>query len=133
MKRNQNHTLLNIIAVLVLCIPATGCFATVEPELTTAIRHRNVQQARTLLSEGANVNERDEGVERTPLMWAAQTGSLSMVQDLLNHGAAINLKDDDGETALTLARKRGYTKIAQLLIGRGARTTAHAVARRRTV
>ena len=93
----------------------------------------NTDAILALLDKGAAVDVKDSAFAQTPLMWAAETGSLYMVQDLLNHGAAVNLKDDDGDTALTLAQKRGFTKIVQLLISRGARTTAHAVARRRTV
>ena len=113
-----------VLAVFVQCIAALPCFATVEPELTTAIRHKNVQRVQTLLSEGVNVNERDEGAEMTPLMWAVQSGNITVVQTLLNHGAAVNVKDDNGDTALSIALKKGYTKIAQILTSRGAKPSA---------
>jgi ankyrin repeat protein len=124
MNRIHSDVTLLILAALALCVPASLCFATVEPELTTAIRGKNVQRVQTLLSEGVNVNERDEGAEQTPLMWAVKTGSVPIVQSLINHGAAVNLKDDYGTTALAIARKKGYAKIAQLLLSRGARPGA---------
>ena len=124
MKRLRNSFIPTILAICALSIPASLCYATVEPELTTAIRHNNVQHVRTLLSEGINVNERDEGAEQTPLMWAARTGSLGMVQSLLNHGAAVNARDDFGNTALDFALSKGYTRIATLLASHGAKAGA---------
>ena len=121
MKRLQNRLTSIVIAACALCIPASLCYATVEPELTTAIRHKAVQRVSTLLSEGVNVNERDEGAERTPLMWAAQIGSVSIVQSLLNHGASINARDDFGNTALDLALGKRNTLVAKLLASRGAK------------
>jgi len=115
-----------VIAACALCIPASLCYATVEPELTTAIRYKAVLRVSTLLSEGVNVNERDEGAERTPLMWAAQTGSVSIVQSLLNHGASINAKDDFGNTALDFALGKRNTQVAKLLVSRGAKIGAGA-------
>lgn len=100
---------------------STVCWGSVEPELITAIRHQNVQKVQTLLSEGANVNERDEGPVRTPLMWAAAAGNITIVESLLNHGAAVNAQDDFGKTALMLAIEKGHNQIARLLLAKGAK------------
>src|SRR5690242_1307865 len=77
--------------------------ASVEPELTTAIRNKNIRQVQALLAQGANVDERDEGLEQTPLMWAAQGGEINVVQMLLARRADVNARDDEGNTALFFA------------------------------
>ena len=110
------------LSISVLCV-TSQCWATVEPELTTAVRRQNVQRVQTLLSEGANINERDDGPERTPLMWAAVGGNVTIVQGLLNHGAVVNAKDDFGKTALMLAIENGHNRIARLLLDKGAKAS----------
>jgi ankyrin repeat protein len=127
MKRMQLRLLsisrLYLCLLIALCVSAPTCNATVEPELTTAIRHKNIQHVQTLLSEGVNVNERDGGNEQTPLMWAVQVGDVSIVQTLLHHGSNVNAIDDSGNTALTLAVQRGYRGIARVLVRQGAKRT----------
>ena len=113
-----------IFAVFALGGSALPCFATVESELTSAIRHRDVQRVNTLLSEGVNVNEKDEGPEQTPLMWAVRARSAAMVQGLLRHGAAVNETDAFGNTALSLAIKSGNPQIVRLLQSHGAKNVA---------
>ena len=120
----KNTLQLLLLGAMAICICAGPCFATTEPELTTAIRHKSVQHVQTLLSEGVNVNERDEGAEQTPLMWAVQTGQAGVVRTLLRYHANVNLRDDAGNTALAIARDRGFATIERLLIENGARPAA---------
>jgi ankyrin repeat protein len=47
-------------------------------------------------------------------------GHTEIVQLLLEKGADVNAKDDDGRTALMLAAEKGHTEIVQLLLERGA-------------
>lgn len=115
---------LSMITVFLMATFASACRATVQPDLTTAIRANQIQQVGTLLSEGANINERDEAMEQTPLMWAVQTGHIDMVRALLAHGANVNAKDDAGQTALSLADHKGYKSIATALIKAGAKRDA---------
>src|SRR5579883_334151 len=113
------------ITFLTVCLPASLCYASVEPELTMAVGRRDYQQTVALLSEGANVNERDEGAEQTPLMRAAQVGDAQIAEALLERGAEVNARDDDGNTALMLAVEKGSTQVAQMLIAWGADPSAH--------
>ena len=124
MSTMPNLVRFSILAILLAVTLAPTCSATVEPDLTTAIRANHMQQAGTLLSEGANVNERDESMEQTPLMWAVQADRIDMVRLLLAHGAAVNLKDDAGQTAWSLAEQKGYRTIAALLVKTGAKREA---------
>ncbi len=71
-----------------------------------------------LLENGADVNAQDESwlkTGRTPLMYAVMQGNAALVQTLLGKGARLDLKNKDGDTALSLAKKDGLEYIAQLL------------------
>jgi ankyrin repeat protein len=69
-----------------------------------------------LLDHGANIEEpNDEGY--TPLMEAAREGHRAVTELLLNRGAEINPKIDDGyETPLTLAAACGFKEIVSFLL-----------------
>jgi len=73
---------------------------------------------RILLENGADVNVQDESwmkTGRTPLMYAVLQGDAALAQMFLAKGARLDLKDKDGQTAWSLARKGGLEYIAQLL------------------
>lgn len=85
--------------------------------LMEAAQYGQLAVAETLLKHGADVNCRGTYAQQslTPLMSAfindpsvvnPRTGRLPMMRMLLQHGADSSLKDDQGETALTLARRR---------------------------
>lgn len=81
-----------------------------------------VECVSVLLQEGrATVNLQDlEGI--TALHWACSTGSLDVVQLLINAGADPNLMEVDGGrlTPLDYAIIGGHEEVAQLLIENGA-------------
>jgi ankyrin repeat protein len=84
--------------------------------LHEAARKGDVQEAKKLLSAGADLNARDEHLRSTPLAWAAKYGQLEMVKFLLQHGAPKSLPDDpEWATPLAWANKRGHDEIARLL------------------
>jgi ankyrin repeat protein len=57
-----------------------------------------------LLSNGARIDEQDpQG--NSPLMMAAKMGNISGVEFLLGKGAAVNLKNRAGDSALKFARQ----------------------------
>ena len=73
---------------------------------------------RVLLENGADVNVQDESwmkTGRTPLMYAVMQGDAALVQAFLAKGARLDLKNKDGDTALSLAKKDGLEYITQLL------------------
>ncbi|MES9848346.1 MAG: ankyrin repeat domain-containing protein, partial [Candidatus Thiodiazotropha sp.] len=51
----------------------------------------------------------------TPLMEAARKGSEPMVKLLLKHGANKMNKDNEGHTALDIAKKKKHVEVAGLL------------------
>jgi ankyrin repeat protein len=123
----KHITRLMLIALVALCVPASLCQASVEPELTLAIRQKNVPKVQQLLDGGANVNERDEGDEQTPLMWAAQVKDTALVRILLERGAAVNAQDDFGKTALMFAVEKDDADIIKLLLRHGADVSVRTV------
>ncbi|XP_066575943.1 ankyrin repeat domain-containing protein 50 [Amia ocellicauda] len=74
---------------------------------------------RTLLDNGASVNQRDSS-GRTLLANAAYSGNLDVVNLLISRGANLEIEDSHGQTALTLAARQGHTKVVNCLIGCGA-------------
>ena len=84
--------------------------------------------ARVLIERGVDIDlparrigsfRNDLGL--TPLMYAAMTerDDPALVQLLIEHGASVNAKTPEGETALGLAQKRGDTKVVAALKAAG--------------
>ena len=51
----------------------------------------------------------------TALHWAAIYGYLAIATRLLEGGADLTLRDNDGKTALDFARSNGYSEVVALL------------------
>ncbi len=82
--------------------------------LMLAVQKGNLQMAQTLLQYKASPNAKNAG-GLTPLMIAAYGDHDMLVSLLLKAGANVNLKDDQGKTAIELAKENDATKaIAQL-------------------
>ncbi len=82
----------------------------------------NARDLKFAIDHGASVNTADvKG--RTPLMFAANSDLMRVdaVKLLIERGADVNAKNQAGQTALDLARLRGNTSIADLLIKAGAK------------
>ena len=60
------------------------------------------------------------GGNHSPLILSSANGHVSIAQILLDHGADVNLKHEDGCSALKRARMRSHEAIVQLLLGHGA-------------
>jgi ankyrin repeat protein len=84
-----------------------------------------LEMMQLLLARGAEV-EQQHFLGTTALHWACQRGPIEMVELLINHGADVNRVGRKfgaaGETPLQMARRGADSRIAQLLIARGART-----------
>jgi ankyrin repeat protein len=68
-----------------------------------------------LLERGAEVNVQGTLEGFTPLMTAAAEGLTDVVRILLAAGADRDIKDEDGDTALSFAQQNGHTEVVALL------------------
>lgn len=72
--------------------------------------------AKTLIELGANVNAYRPGRHAgTPLHHAAKRGLEQMVKLLLSHGANSLVMNDDCQTALDVARVKGYSNVVRAI------------------
>ena len=110
----------------------------IAPEYTSGAN--NVEIIRFLLSKGADVNKKVAFYQEyepenatTPLMIAACLASPSVVKTLLDAGAVVDAKNEDGKTAINFAlgrfsnaATRGgyegvYAKVVKMLVDAGAK------------
>lgn len=94
------------------------------PKGSNALKHmldrEDLQGLHLLLGAGADPNEKNDRDE-TALHWAVWRGrSAAIITALLDKGADINAKRQDGRTAYALAVQSGQVEIASLLEARGA-------------
>ena len=90
-----------------------------QDELNSRLIHaalnRNVEGVLRLLEIGADINSKNPFTGDTVLMISITYGPIITVKALITRGANVNLKNNDGFTALTLATSSKYTEIAQML------------------
>jgi len=90
--------------------------------LLDAVVMRNVDQVRELLARGADVKARDQEHDEGVLILAAKFADVAMAQLLLNAGAAVDERDDQGRTALFFAQPG--SKLFEVLLRAGANVNA---------
>lgn len=88
--------------------------STLEQELHNATIARDGTRIEYLLKRGAKIDARDTDGQ-TPLMVAAKSGDLSIINGLLAYKADPNLQDHDGWTAAMHAVRLNEPKIFRLL------------------
>lgn len=82
---------------------------------------QTLELVRYLLRRRANVNRADPRFGETPLMRAARSGDLVLVELLVSRRARINRKSRFGLTALQIARQNKHSAVEAYLLKRGAR------------
>jgi len=92
-------------------------------DLSVAASFGDIQEARRLLDEGADVNEKDEG-GRTALHWACQEGHLEFVKFLVEKGANLDTGDDVGFTPLQTSVGEDDINLVKYLLKNGANVNA---------
>lgn len=113
-----------IILVLLLAglsLPAT--LLSQQSELFKKVNADDLEGVKTLIASGADLNEREEFYNMTPLLWALNSNLNEMALLLIEEGADVNLKADNGTTALLLAAMRSY-EVTELLLSKGADISA---------
>lgn len=112
-----SHTFAFITCLAMLTI-FTGC-ATPTP-LTRAAMDGDINAVRTLIKNGADVNEKSLLDNWTPLFFAANSGNSNAVRILIDNGADLNARVTGGWTPLSHAAYCGYAEIVRMLIDSGA-------------
>ncbi len=84
-----------------------------------AVLYADAAAVGKLIEKGGQVNRQNDA-QATALMWAAT--NLEKTRLLLNHGAEVNARSNDGRTALSIAAtKAGSAPIVRLLLEHGAK------------
>ncbi len=112
------------LEILQILVDAGGRLDTSEGAnaLVLAASHGNLDMVRYLVENGADINRRGCRQEIWPivkdnssLMEAAKNGHVQVVEYLLQHKAYTKFYNEDGKTALDLAREGGHSQIVSLL------------------
>lgn len=107
--------ILTYFSFLIIFIGLIGCSA-----LHNAVRRGDIDEVRTLLDKGDNVNK--ISANETPLMLAVYCGNIDIVKILVEKGADVNLVPDKyiGNSPLSYAIRYNKPDIAKYLIEHGA-------------
>ncbi len=88
-----------------------------RPLLIQAIRQANPEAVAALLEAGASVRQGDPQGQ-SPLHWAVIARNEELTQMLLSAGASPQARNGQGLTPLDLARRSGWARGEEILIGR---------------
>ncbi|XP_060790078.1 kinase D-interacting substrate of 220 kDa B isoform X2 [Neoarius graeffei] len=83
------------------------------------VEEENLPALRAYLDKHREVDSRSDSGQ-TPLMLAAEQGSIEIVQELIRRGANVNLDDVDCWTALISASKEGHVEVVKELLANDA-------------
>ena len=92
--------------------------------LHEAARDGLIEQAKSLISKGADVNAMDERLVATPLHLAVYFANTEVVKLLIANGADVNAKNKWNRTPLNIAIDKGYMDYVELLRKHGAKVDA---------
>ncbi|WP_461511939.1 ankyrin repeat domain-containing protein [Rhizobium mongolense] len=119
--RKPHFSIIPLVAVI-LCLGITASAVNAGP-LHDAAREGDLDVISQLLSQGVDVNSRDESRE-TALIEAALSGQTRIAAQLIEASADIEAHNDRGFTALHAAAYSGSVEIAELLLDHGAEVDA---------
>jgi ankyrin repeat protein len=94
-----------------------------ETSLHAASKGGNLDIVRSLIDDGADVNERDTN-HQTPLHFAAWEGKVEVAKLLIKYDANVNSQDRVGWAPLHTASRRGHFDIVHLLLKHSADVNA---------
>jgi len=91
-----------------------------ESSIHRAAWEGNTKAIKQHLENGRDVDAKDDLYGDTPLLWAAGFGHKKIVEMLINEGANVNAKAEQGWTPLHYATGANDRETAELLIANGA-------------
>jgi len=137
------YSALLVVLLVAMSVGSAGAYQSLEEQLVQAAARGDLELATSLLNRGVDVNLAFRGNGWTPLMSAASgrewrvgiahpsnsstvflgypemssvTGRSAVANLLLERGAEVNAKDNNGRTALMEAAKVGHPDVVQLLL-----------------
>ncbi len=104
---------------------AVNLYATPNQELEVAIRTKNLERIKQILSRTApemraDINHENLPMRETPLFNAIKMGEIPIIECLLEHGANLEAKNANRKTPLAMAVDLENLPVVQYLIEKGA-------------
>ena len=129
----------SLLVSIVAAVLVVGCATTQSPEPPTtkvldvpilaAAYNGNIEAVKQHLAAGTDVNVKGGFADGTPLHYvAAYSGHKEIAGLLIDKGADVNAKDEDGGTPLDVAISFNRTEIADLIRVIGGKTGAELIA-----
>ena len=122
MRNNINQEIgwsMGISLLMLASVLLTGCMS-----IHTAARQGKVEVVKRQLALGVSPNNNWSRYANTPLIKAAESGRIKVVELLLEKGADVNKHNEGGETPLHYATKHGHAEVMKILLEHGADVTA---------
>ena len=94
-----------------------------QVDVHTAVAANNVQALKQYISSGANLNAKDPIGGSSPLITACLFGNEQMAEMLIDAGADLNFKNNDGSTPLITAAFFCHPDIVKMLLNKKADKT----------
>ena len=88
------------------------------------VRKNRIDEVRTLILQGVDVNSRDVFGDNSGLHWAASLGLAEMARLLIDNGADLDIRNHDRNTPLHWAAAEGQKGRGVILIAHGADVNA---------
>ncbi|MDT0642803.1 ankyrin repeat domain-containing protein [Zunongwangia sp. F363] len=125
LKMNSVRVLLNLflMATLFSACSQTNKKSNEQPvveksamDIHAAVMANNLEVVRQHIEAGSNLNVKDNFSGSTPLNTAAVFGKTKIAKELIDAGADLSVKNNDGSTPLHTAAFFGRVEIVQMLI-----------------
>ncbi|MDD3065529.1 MAG: ankyrin repeat domain-containing protein [Endomicrobiaceae bacterium] len=85
--------------------------------LISAVKKNNIEIAKMLIENGADVNAVGGSEKKTAIFFAVSDDNVEMAKMLISKGANLNVTDAYHETPLNIAVEKGNKKMINLLLG----------------